>query len=220
MSEKARHELLFPRQKKNAAEKQATLKHDPIAEFQASPYTFTDETMPTLLAVMASAFKGAICNAALDLPGTKKAQIGRLVIVENDYVPLYGTPKLFMSVVRSADMNRTPDIRSRAIVARWGCSISIRFVEPILKTQSIINLLSAAGVTVGVGDWRPEKGKGSYGQFKVVNADDPHFVEVLREGRAVQQVAMERPEPYDDESAELLSWWTGEVTRRGFKIAS
>src|SRR3990172_776783 len=107
MAEKARHELLNPRGRMNAAEKQTNLKHDPVAEFRASPYTLMDEAAPTLLAGMSSAFKGAMSTAALDLPGTKKAQIGRLVYVEGDYTPIYGVPRLFMSVTRSADMNRT-----------------------------------------------------------------------------------------------------------------
>lgn len=220
MSEKARHELLLPAAKKNAAAKQASLKHNPVAEFQASPYTLTDDAAPTLLAMMSSAFKGAMCTAALDLPGTKKAQIGRLVHVEGDYTPIYGLPRLFMSVVRSADMNRTPDIRSRAIIPHWACKIEISFVSPILNAQGIINLLTAAGVTVGIGDWRPEKGKGNYGQFLVVNDDDPQFCEILTHDRASQVAAMEQPEPYDDESAEMLSWWTGEVKQRGFKKAA
>lgn len=220
MSEKARHELLMPAGRKNAAEKQASLKHDPIAEYQASPYTLTDESMPTLLAVMSSAFKGAMSTAALDLPGTKKAQIGRLVYVQGDYTPVFGIPKLFMSVTRMADIGRTPDIRTRAIIPFWACKLAVSFVEPLLNKQAIVNLLAAAGVTAGVGDWRPEKGKGDYGQFCIVNDEDPEFLEIVKQGREAQQEAMENPEPYDDESAEMLSWWTGEVKRRGFRAVS
>jgi hypothetical protein len=216
MSEKARHELLMPHGPKNAAEKQANLKHNPLSEFRASPYTLIDESAPTFLALMSSAFKGAICTAALDLPGTKKAQIGRLVYVHGDYTAIYGIPRLLMSVTRSADMNRTPDIRTRAILPRWACRLEVSFVEPILKAQAIVNLLSAGGVTVGVGDWRPEKGKGNYGQFAVVNETDLAFQGALTEGgRSAQQAAMEQPEPYDSESAEMLEYWAGEVQRRG-----
>lgn len=219
MSEKARQELLMPRGRMNAAQKQSNLKHDPLAEFRASPYTLPPDA-PTLLALMASAFKGAMCTAALDLPGTKKAQIGRLAYVEGDYVPIYGTPRLFMSVTRSADMNRTPDIRTRAIVPRWACRVDVAFVRPLLTAQSIVNLLTAAGVTVGVGDWRPEKGKGSYGQFVVVNDDDPQFLALLSEGREGQEAAMAHPEPYDNETADMLSWWSGEAVRRGFATSA
>lgn len=217
MSEKARHTLLLPSGRKTAAEKQSSLKHDPLSEYQASPYRMPVGSS-TLIALMSSAFKGAMSTAALDLPGTKKAQIGRLVFVESDYTPVYGKPYLFMSVTRSADMNRTPDIRTRAILPRWACQLSVTFVQPLLNAQAIYNLLAAAGVSVGVGDWRPEKGKGDYGQFRIVNADDPELVEILQEGRIVQERAMLDPEPYDGESAEMLSWWSDEVKRRGFDV--
>lgn len=68
MSLKARRELVLPRGPKNAAQKQAELKHDPMAEFRASPYTLAGDEAPTLLAMMASAVKGAMMTAALDLP--------------------------------------------------------------------------------------------------------------------------------------------------------
>ena len=77
----------------------------------------------------------------------------------------------------------------------------------------------AAGMTVGIGDWRPEKGKGTFGQFAVVNDDDPELISILKQGREEQIKAMENPEPYDAETAEMLEWWTAEVKRRGFMVA-
>jgi len=216
MSQKARNELLLPAGRKTAADKQSSLKHNPVEEFQASPYLLSDSSEPTLIALMSSAFKGAMMTAAVDLPGTKRAQIGRLVFVENDYVPVYGEPQLFMSVTRSADINRTPDIRTRAIIPEWACQISVSFVSPMLNLQGIVNLLSAGGVTAGVGDWRPEKGKGTYGQFEVVNATDPRFTRIQATwGRAAQEKAIANPEPYDSESAEMLNWFGVEARKRG-----
>ena len=116
MSEKAKHELLLPRGRKTAVEKAMSLKHDPFAEYRASAHTLKNEQESTLLAIPATAFKGAIRTAALDMPGAKKAQIGRLTYIPGEYVGVYGLPRLFMSIVRSADMNRTPDVRTRAIV--------------------------------------------------------------------------------------------------------
>lgn len=215
MSEKARRELLLPSGRKSSAEKASSLKHDPIAEFRASPYTLPDGD--ALIALMSSAFKGAMATAALDLPGATKAKIGRLVYVEGDYVPVFGSPKLFMSIVRSADMNRTPDVRSRVIIPEWACRLSISFVEPVIKQPAVINLLSAAGITAGVGDWRPEKGKGAYGRFELVNDDDPDFQRITKGyGRDVQQQALNFPEPYDAETEELLSWYMDTAKAKGF----
>ena len=217
MSEKTRQELLLPKGRKTAAEKKGVLKHDPIEEYRSSPYRMPED-QPTYLGFMCSAFKGAMRVAALDLPGSSKAQIGRLVYVEGDLVPLYGIPKLFMAITRQAGMNATPDVRTRAIIPRWGVVLDISFVTPIMKQPSVLNILAAAGITSGVGDWRPEKGKGDYGQFRVVNHEDPELVEIINEGsREAQIEAMQNPTPYDIETQELLGWFIEEAERRGYK---
>ena len=221
LSEKAKRELLLPAPKKTAADKASKLKHDPLEEFRASPVTLRDEAEPTLLAMPATAFKGAMRTAALDLPGAKKSQIGRLTYIGAEYVGIYGVPKVYSTIVRSADMNRTPDVRTRCIVPRWAAVMSITFVKPIMREQAIANLLAAAGITVGVGDFRPEKGAGNYGQFEVVGMDDQRLLEIMKTGgRAAQVEAMADPESYDDETDELLAWFNVEVRRRGFKVAA
>jgi hypothetical protein len=167
---------------------------------------------------MSSAIKGAMMTAALDLPGAKKAQIGRLVYVYGDYTPIFGVPKLFMSVTRSADMNKTPDIRTRAIVPEWVALITLSYVVPMLNATSIGNLISAAGITAGIGDWRPEKGKGTYGQFRVSNIDDPEFKRIVKiGGRKAQEMALENPGLYNEDTERLFSWYNVEVVKRGKK---
>lgn len=221
MAEKARMELLAPKGRKTAADKQSTLKHDPYSEFRSSPYTMTDPSAPTVLAILPTAFKQAMASAALDMPGTKKAQIGRLVSVDWDRMPLYGLPKLFMAVTRSADAARTPDIRTRCIIPQWACRLRVSFMKPVLREQSVVNLLAAAGELSGVGDWRQQKGSGSFGAFTIVSADDPEFQRIVSTGgRDAQRAAMEKPEPYDDETEELLGWFDTEIKRRGFKVAA
>lgn len=216
MSEKAKHELLMPKGRKNAAERATSLKHIPIDEYRASAYTLKDG--PTLLALMATAFKGALRSAALDMPGAKKAQIGRLTYIPGDMVGIYGVPKLFMAIVRSADMNKTPDVRTRAIVPEWACQLSVTYVEPLIRANAVVNLLAAAGITIGVGDGRPEKGAMSYGQFKIVSPDDADFKRILKEGgRKAQQAALNNPTCYDDETTELLSWFDTERAHRQMK---
>lgn len=219
MSEKAQRELLLPKGRKNAAEKASTLKHDPMAEFRSSPYMSLGDSGATRLQLLASMFKGAMRTAALDIPGAKKAQIGRLVYIEGDRVDLFGVPQLLMSVTRSADMNRTPDVRSRAIVPEWACRLTVKFVKPIMREQSVANLLAAGGITAGVGDWRVEKGAGSYGTFRLCASNDADFARIVKLGRKQQDASMKEPESYDDETASLLAWYGVEVQRRGFKVA-
>lgn len=226
MSEKARHELLLPKGRKTAADKASSLKHNPIDEFKASPYIIQDDTAPSLIALTAETFKAAMGTAALDLPGANKSQIGRLVYVEADpshkgLIPIYGEPKLLMSVTRSADINHTPDIRTRVIVPQWAARIRVSFVAPALRQLAIVNLMAAAGVTAGVGDWRPQKGKGSFGQFDVVDAEDQEVARLMSEwGRSAQIAAMDAADPYDHETEELLTWFRAEAPRRGFEVVA
>jgi hypothetical protein len=221
MSQKVWFELLAPKGKKTSAEKASTMKHDPLAEFRNSPYLIAGDKSQALLGVMPSAFKRAMGTAALDMPGAKKAQIGRLVYVVGEMIQVFGVPKVFMAITRSADMNKTPDVRTRALLPEWACKLTIEFTKPILREQSIANLLAAAGFQSGIGDWRQEKGSGSYGAFKLVSADDKDFVRIMKtQGRTVQQEALDNPVAYNDETDEMLRWFDVELKRRGFKVAS
>lgn len=221
MSAKAKQELLFPKGRKTTAEKASTMKHNPLQEFRASPYTLREDDAPTLIGQVSTAFKKAIMGAALDQPGAKKAQIGRLVYVETDMVPIYGVPELLMSVTRSADMARTPDVRTRAIIPHWACYVDVTFAVPLLRQTDINKLVATAGQTQGIGDWRVEKGSGDYGRFQIVEDDNAEFLEIIaRGGRAAQVEAMANPASYDAETEELLSWFTNEADDRGFKVVA
>lgn len=218
LSEKVKHQLLLPAPRKNSAEKASTLKHQPFEEFAASPYTLPNDDAPTLLAHLSTAFKKAIASTALDLPGAKKAQLSRLMWVEGEKVGIYGIPKLHMAVTRSADMAHTPDVRTRCIVSEWAAKVVVAFPVPILKEAVVSQLFAAAGMIQGVGDWRPEKGSGTFGQFELVDPDDDRYQRIIASGgRQAQIEAMEAHEPYDEDTAELLSWFVSEADRRGFK---
>lgn len=213
MAEKARRELLMPKGRKTRADRAQSLKHVPLDEYRASVHRWRDiDDEPTRLCFPAPGFKGAMMTAALDLPGVSKSEIGRLVWVEGVSISIFGVPQIFMSVVRSADINRTPDIRTRAILPRWACKLTINFVQPKLNGQAMTNLLAAAGVTCGVGDFRQEKGKGSYGQFEICAPDHPEFKSIVESGgRSQQDAALADPQPFDVDTAEMLDWFDAEV---------
>lgn len=217
-SEKVKRELLMPKRKLSKSERERNLKHDPVAEFRAAPYVLPDSKAPTFLAMPATAFKGAMRQAAMDAGGMK-SQIGRLLYVPGDMVPVYGNPLLFMSVTRSAGMQRTPDVRTRALLKEWAVKLSARFVRPHLAELAVARLAAAAGEFIGVGDWRTEKGAGSYGGWRIVGADDPTLKRIMASwGRDAQKAAMEEAVCADQESEDLLSWYEQEAKDRGFKI--
>lgn len=218
MSEKARQQLLLGAGKKTAAEKAGQAKHDPLAEYRASPYRMRSDDAPTLLGFPSSAFKGAMETAALETPGAKKTQIGRLVSVSWDNVPIYGVPEIFCSITRSADMAKTPDVRTRAIVKEWATTLEVWFVAPALRAPMVMTLMANAGIVAGIGDWRQEKGAGAFGAFRIVNPDDAEFQRIVKfGGRAAQEAALDHPRAFDSETEELLSWYITETDRRGLK---
>jgi hypothetical protein len=129
-------------------------------------------------------------------------------------INIFGVPQLAMAVTRSADRARTPDIRTRAYFPQWATSFKIRFVKNLLTEQVLFNLLQAAGLIVGVGDWRNEKGSASFGQFQVVDPKDPRYLEVLKQTRSAQQAAMDDPEFYDADTEDLYAWYLEESAHR------
>src|SRR5690606_490353 len=99
LPEKARHELLLPSGRKTAADRAGTLKHDPLAEFRSAPYLLHDDDDPTSLAGLSAWFKGAAMTAALRVPGAKKTEIGQLLWVLGERIPVYGVPEVFSAIV-------------------------------------------------------------------------------------------------------------------------
>lgn len=222
VSEKSKHELLMPRStgKLTTSEKASKLKHDVRTEFLSSMYMHRDDNSPTRLRFPSTAPKKAMSTAALDLPGLKKAQIGRLVWIQGTSIDIYGVPQLFMSVVRSADIAKTPDIRTRAILPQWACQITISCVRPILSAIAMANLLAASGLICGLGDWRQEKGSGNHGQFQIVEQDDPQYLAIIQnQGRVAQDIAIKSPATFDDETDEMITWYDTEIKRRNIKVA-
>jgi hypothetical protein len=213
--QKTWRELLFPRGPMTRGTKASSLKHDPVQEFRDSTYQDPLDDGPTRLIFPAGAFKKAIASAALDMKSnSNKAQLGRLASVPEQWAPFWGTPRLFMAVVRNKDQNRTPDIRTRARLEQWATKVTVRYVTPVLNHDTISTLFAAAGIIIGVGDGRQEKGTFSFGGFEIVAPDDPRYLAVLKEGRVVQDAALANPECADANSAEMLEWFAEEFARR------
>ena len=215
MSEKAKRSLLFPPGPMTAADKAQKMKHNPVEEFRNSTYQRRGDG-PTRFTMKATAWKRAMMTAALETPGAKKTQIGRLIWVNGEHVDMYGVPKLLMASVIQAGISRAPDIRTRAILPEWCCKVSLSFVKPQLSAIMITRLLETAGLICGVGDWRQEKGAGNYGQFRCVDASECAHI-VKKGGMAAQDAALKAdiPECHDLDSESLLDWFVNERQRRG-----
>ena len=216
MSSKAMRDLRIGGGKKTAAEKKE-IKHNPEQEFRESVYT--KETGDTYLCFPAPGVKGAMATAALETAGINKTNVNRGIFMPEDKIQIWGKPYLKMDIVRSADMNKTPDVRTRAFLPEWVAEVDIRFVTPTFSAYSIMSLLNNAGQMVGIGDFRQEKGRGSYGTFAVASSEDMGEYQELwdnitHEARDIQQLAMEQPECADSQTAELMQFLQEERLRR------
>lgn len=214
MANKAKQTLLVGGGKKTAAEKKQ-LKHNPLQEFRDSAEIIPDG--PTALGLRVVAVKAAMATAALETAGLTKTSAQRLIFMPGDFASLYGTPQLRMDVVRSANINKTPDIRSRAYIPHWGAEIEVQYITPQLSAHSVVSLLCNAGILVGVGDFRQEKGKGAFGSFRVLaegEQDDEWDDLVANHGRAAQEAALDNPEYADKDTIDLMEFFEEEKARR------
>lgn len=215
MSVKAKRSLLVGGGKKTAAERKE-IKHNAEEEYRDSVYRMPSGD--TFLGFPAPGVKGAMSTAALETAGVTKTSVQRLIFLPEQRIRMWGRPYLKMDVVRSADMNKTPDVRTRAFLPRWVAEVDIAFITPTLSTHSIVSLLSNAGVIVGIGDFRQEKGRGGYGCFAVAGADGgewaDYIAEIKREDREVQMDAMANPDYVDDDTRDLMEFLTDERQRR------
>jgi hypothetical protein len=213
MANKVKQTLLVGGQKKGRADRVA-IKHDPLQEFRDSAEILP--AGPTALGLRVVAVKAAMATAALETPGLTKTSAQRLLFMPGDFFPLYGVPQLRMDVTRSADIAKTPDIRTRAFLPKWGAEVEIQFITPQLSLSSVVNLLCNAGVLVGVGDYRQEKGKGAFGSFRVIadGRDDEWDDLIANHGRDMQEAALAQPEYADKDTIDLMEFYQSEVQRR------
>lgn len=214
MANKVKQTLLVGGQRKGRADRVA-IKHDPISEYRDSAEILPGG--PTALGLRVVAIKAAMCQAALETPGLSKASTQRLLFMPGDFFPLYGTPQLRMDVTRSADIAKTPDVRTRAFLPKWGAEVEVQFIVPQLSVQGVVSLLCNAGILIGVGDFRQEKGKGAFGSFRVIGEgeDDPEWDDLIADhGRTAQSAALAAPEYADRDTIDLMAFYDSEVKRR------
>jgi hypothetical protein len=89
---------------------------------------------------------------------------------------IVGEPHMREDVVR---VGMGTDLRYRPQFDEWSTVLSIVFVTSALSRESVLSLLDAGGMGVGIGEWRPEK-RGDFGCFRV---DPTREVEVLKDER-------------------------------------
>jgi len=214
MSLKAMSALFMGAAKKTAAQKK-DIKHNPEEEFVDSCYINGQDG--AYLSFPSTGIKRGMATSALETEGVTKAGINRGIYVVGEHINIWGRPYMNMSVVRSSDINRTPDIRTRAKLPRWCSEVTIRYISPTFTQNNITSLLTNAGTLCGLGDWRIEKG-GPMGGYKLKEASDQKLWDELtkEEGATCQKLALENPEieSHDNISHQLYEAMQEERAKR------
>ena len=218
MSIKAKRDLLIGGGKKTAAERRE-IKHNPEEEFRDSVYKKSHGN--THLYFPPAAIKQAMATAAIETKGVAKTNVQRLIFLPDLEMEIYGKPYLKIDTVRMADINKTPDMRTRAYLKEWCAEVKINFVMPTLTATDVFTLLQNAGTIIGLGDFRQEKGRGAYGCFTVTgegmsnwNDYKEDWKRITKQGMKEQKDAMDHPEYADDMTEELMGFLDQERARR------
>ena len=158
---------------------------DPFDQFLQSMYRFEDGNygFPVV------AVKEAMASATTDMEGVAKTQIYRNIFVTGrrgfqlgafcdlkspiELAELFSPnpPTIREDVVRLAGIGRTPDLRYRAEFFPWALRLNVSYVKDFIRDVHIFNLVAKAGFTIGLGEWRQEKG-GSNGGFRVATEEE------------------------------------------------
>lgn len=163
-SKKAQQMMLDKQTKRARTGREAK---DPDADYEASKYYMEDGKR---LGFPASAFKNAMVRAGTYTDDKMTFLRGAFYVKgldSPDMVHINGEPDPREDMVRVGQ--GTADIRYRAEIRKWDAVLAIDYNARAISAEQVINLVSVAGFSVGIGDWRPEK-DGSYGRFEVTTS--------------------------------------------------
>lgn len=173
-SEKAKRKMLDAMQGRAAPK---TVR-DPQADYEAAFHrTATGYGFPAV------GFKLATVGAVRFYgKSIKMTEVRQFIFVHGEYsdadtqalVPITGEPKMREDVVRLSQAST--DLRYRPEFPEWSATLRITYVTSCLARSSVLSLLDAGGMGVGVGEWRPEK-NGEFGCYRI---DTEREIEIVR----------------------------------------
>lgn len=145
---------------------------DPDAEFNAARWISTDGWD----GVHAGGLRAAIIDAARSVEGITMTALKQAVFVRADGYSKDGAPlvRIFGECEKFSNMCRTTTgvayPRHRPMYREWSAVLNIEINEHLLSRDAAVNLVSLAGWTCGIGEWRPTSPKsrtGDHGRFAI-----------------------------------------------------
>jgi hypothetical protein len=162
-SEKAKRQMLDAMQGRKSPKEPK----DPEREYRDAAY----RTDAGGYGIPAIAFKSATVSAARFF-GKSVTMVGlrQTVFVAGEFskgegmmlAVITGEPEMREDVVRVG--NGGTDLRYRPCWQQWETSLDVTYVKSMLTRDSVLSLIEAGGLGVGVGEWRPER-RGEYGTY-------------------------------------------------------
>jgi hypothetical protein len=172
-SEKAKRKMLDAMQGKKSPKESK----DPQAEYEAAFYRFEDGGygFPVV------AFKAATIGAArfydksVTMTLLKQCMFlrGENGLDGQAMARIIGEPRMREDVVTVGRAGT--DLRYRPEFIEWETTLDVVYVTSMLTRSSVLSLIDAGGMGVGVGEWRPEK-SGTNGTYRI---DTTRDVEVI-----------------------------------------
>jgi len=161
--DKSRKQMEDKQQGKAQHKKEAK---DPQAEFRSSLYVINEKK--GIYGFPASGFKKAMVSACRYAEGVTMTKALGAFHVLGDLLPIKGAkPEMRTDVVRVGKFGaKTSDIRYRGEFKNWSIDVEILYNARVVNKQTLAHLLHLAGFSVGIGEWRPEKG-GQFGMFEL-----------------------------------------------------
>lgn len=164
-SEKAKRQLLDNMQGRKTPKQPK----DPEAEYQAAFYRLKDGAG---YGFPATAFKLATVGGArfygkqVTMTALRQQLFFRGEPGEDGMAMarIEGTPVMREDVVRVGQGGT--DLRYRPMFTEWSTTIDVTYVTSALTQGSVLSLIEAGGLGVGVGEWRPER-RGDFGTYRI-----------------------------------------------------
>lgn len=140
---------------------------DPDAEYKAAFYEFADGGYGfPAIAFKAATIGGARFYSNVTMTALKQFLFftGKVGLDGQQLVTIEGDAHMREDVV-TVGRNGT-DLRYRPQFTEWKTVLDVTYVNSMITRNSVLSLIDAGGLGVGVGEWRPEK-SGSFGTYRV-----------------------------------------------------
>jgi hypothetical protein len=171
-SEKAKRAMLDAMQGRKSPKEPK----NPQAEFEAAKYLMKDGERNGFpcIAFKSATIGGARFYAGVTMTALRQAMFftGEPGLNGQPLVHIVGEPEMREDVVK---VGRGTDLRYRPAFYEWSTELDVTYVKSMLTRNSLLSLIDAGGMGVGIGEWRPEK-NGDLGTYAI---DSTREVKVL-----------------------------------------